>query len=98
MASGSAGPDIGVLTNKLRQDIDGCSSEEDLRVSVELILRNTLSDLPTPKYEQAIRCSTFNGRADAVHQGLVIEYEKPRSMRGQARREEAVQQVCEYLT
>jgi len=57
-----------------------------------------LLELPTAKYEKAIKTSTFTGRADAVHQGLVIEYERPRSFRHAPKRDEAVRQACEYLT
>jgi len=65
---------------------------------MELVLRAVLPDLPVPKYEQAIRTSTFRGRADAVHQGVVIEYEKPRSLRSAQHAEHALQQVWDYLT
>jgi len=65
---------------------------------MELVLRAALPDLPVPKYEQSIRTSTFRGRADAVHQGLVIEYEKPGSLRSAQHAEHAVQQVWDYLT
>ena len=90
--------DIASITKKLAGTLRSCSSEEDVRVSMELVLREALPDLPTPKYEKAVKTSTFKGRADAVHQGLVIEYEKPRSMRAASRCDEAVQQVCDYLT
>lgn len=90
--------DIGRLTNSLKRAIAECSSEEDLRVAMEHELRKALPWLPTPKYEKSVKSSTFRGRADAVHQGLVIEYEKPRSMRKEPHREEAVKQVHDYLT
>src|ERR1700693_698145 len=45
-------------------------TEENLRIHVEHVLREALPELPTPKYEKAIKTSTFTGRADAVHQGL----------------------------
>lgn len=92
------GPDIGVLAERLRDAIAGCSSEEDLRVSVELVLREALPELPVPRYEKAVRTSTFTGRADAVHQRLVIEYEKPRSLMNSTKHQHAVQQVCDYIT
>src|SRR5688500_8253800 len=98
MMNASSGPDIAFITKKLSKAVAECSSEEDLRVSMELILRETLPDLPTPKYEKGVQTSTFRGRADAVHQGLVIEYEKPGSMRRAKHRDKAVQQVCDYLT
>ena len=65
---------------------------------MELVLRDALPDLPIPRYEKSVKTSTFKGRADAVHQGLVIEYEKPRSMRAAPKRDQAIQQVCDYLT
>ena len=65
---------------------------------MEIVLREALPDLPTPKYEKSVNTSTFRGRADAVHQGLVIEYEKPRSMRRAGHFDHAVKQVCDYLT
>ena len=71
--------DVKTTTERLRREMDGCSSEEDLRVNVEMVFRAALPELPVPKYEQAIKTSTFQGRADAVHQGVVVEYEKPKS-------------------
>ena len=90
-------PDIQATTATLRREIADAWSEEDLRVAVELVLRKALPELPTPKYEKSIRTSTFYGRADAVHQGLVIEYEKPGSMRARGHVEQAVDQVCSYM-
>lgn len=65
---------------------------------MEFIIRDALPELPAARYEKAIRTATFQGRADAVHQALVIEYEKPGSMRRAPKVAEAVQQVCDYLT
>ena len=65
---------------------------------MELVLRAAVPDLPVPKYEQSIRTSTFRGRADAVHQGVVIEYEKPKSLRNAKHAEHALRQVWDYLT
>lgn len=65
---------------------------------MEHVLRDALPELPVPKYEKTIKTSTFSGRADAVHRGLVIEYEKPGSMRLEAKCKEAVGQVCDYMT
>ncbi len=98
MGNGSSTLDINQIEHKLSQAVAGCSSEEDLRISMEMILREVLPELPQPKYEKAINTSTFTGRADAVHQRLVIEYEKPRSMRSAKRRDEAIGQVYDYLT
>jgi N-6 DNA Methylase len=98
MSDGSTGPDLASLTKKLAKSVSLCSSEEDLRVGMEFILREALPDLPNPKYEKGVQTSTFKGRADAVHQGLVIEYEKPGSMSRAKHRDHAVQQVCDYLT
>jgi len=67
-------------------------------VNMEIVLREALPDLPKPKYEKSVKTSTFRGRADAVHEGCVIEYEKPRTMRRAAKRDEAIQQVCDYVT
>jgi hypothetical protein len=36
--------------------------------------------LACTKYEQSVRTSTFFGRADAVHHGLILEYEKPKTL------------------
>jgi hypothetical protein len=91
-------PDVAGITKRLAKNVASCSSEEDLRIAVEIILREAIPDLPTPKYEKAVRTSAFRGRADAVHHGVVIEYEKPRSMRSARVREHAVKQACDYLT
>jgi hypothetical protein len=90
--------DIRATTERLRGEMKGCTSEEDLRVNVELVLRAALPEMPVPKYEQAISTSTFRGRADAVHQGVVIEYEKPKSLRSDKNVDHALQQVWDYLT
>jgi SAM-dependent methyltransferase len=89
--------DMASVTEKLRTCDYLGGSEEDLRVNMEMIIRDALPGLPTPKYETSIRTSTFNGRADAVHQMLVIEYEKPGSMQRPANVRHAVRQVCDYL-
>ena len=86
------------LARKLAEIVYPSASEEDLRVNMELVIRDALPHLPTPKYEKTVRTSTFTGRADAVHQALIIEYEKPRSLRQAPHAKEAVQQVCDYLT
>jgi len=65
---------------------------------MELILREAIPDLPVPKYEQSVRTSTFFGRADAVHHGLILEYEKPKTLRAKAHAEHAIRQVWDYLT
>ena len=98
MAIGTDVSDISAIRVRLAKAVKGCTSEEDLRVSMEIILRETLPDLPTPKYEKGVKTSEFKGRADAVHHGLVIEYEKPGSMSKSAHRDHAVQQACDYLT
>jgi hypothetical protein len=87
-----------ITTKRLSEQIRGCSSEEDLRINMEFVLREAIPDLPIPKYEQAIKTSTFHGRADAVHHGLVIEYEKPRTLRKNSAAEHALQQLWDYLT
>lgn len=61
------------------------------------MLREALPDLPEPRYEKSVRTATYLGRADAVHTRLVIEYEKPRRLKG-ALSDHAVQQLCDYLT
>lgn len=98
MENGTAALDIKVITKRLSDSVAGCSSEEDLRISMEIVLREVLPELPQPKYEQAIKTSTFAGHADAVHQRLVIEYKKPHILRSTKKREEAIGQVYEYLT
>jgi hypothetical protein len=94
----TASYDLADLAKKLAKKTAACSSEEDLLVAVEMIVRDALPDLPTPKYEKAVKTSAFRGRADAVHHGVVIEYEKPRSTRSGKLKEHAVKQACDYLT
>jgi N-6 DNA Methylase len=98
MASGLPGPDLSSVTAKLAKAVAESSTEEDLRVRMEHILHEALPDLQSAKYEKSVKTSTFKGRADAVHHGLVIEYEKPGSMSSEKHREHAVKQVCDYLT
>ena len=65
---------------------------------MEMVIRNALPDLPTPKYEKALKTSLFSGRADAIHQKLVIEYERPKSLRSPTKVGEALQQAYDYIT
>ena len=85
------------LSKALSIAISGCATEEDLRFNIEHELRNAL-DLPPGKYEESIKTSTFAGHADAVHQGVVIEYKKPRKMRAKAERKSALEQLEDYLS
>jgi hypothetical protein len=94
----AASHDLADIAKKLATKVAGCSSEEDLRIAVEMAVRSALPDLPTPKYEKAVHASAFRGRADAVHHGVVIEYEKPRTMRRARAKQHAIEQVCDYLT
>jgi hypothetical protein len=89
--------DIPAITKRLRQAVSKCSSEEDLRVEMEFILREALPELPKGKYEKALKTSTFTGRLDAIHQGVVIEYKKPKLLRSASEREKALGQLCGYL-
>jgi hypothetical protein len=99
MGNGSAALDIKAITKRLSDAVAGCSSEEDLRIGMEMVLRDVLPDLPQPKYEKEVKTSTFTGRADAVHQRLVIEYEKPRSMRSAKRRDGAIRmELLSFVT
>ncbi len=90
--------ELSALTKRLQQKLYPAKSEEDLRVGMEFVIRDALPDLPAASYEKSVRTATFQGRADAVHQALIIEYEKPGSMRRTPKVDEAVQQVCDYLT
>jgi N-6 DNA Methylase len=78
-------------------EIAKCASEEDLRVEMELVLREALPELPKPKYEKSLKTSTFTGRLDAIHQGVVIEYKKPKLLKSAAERDKALGQLCGYL-
>lgn len=95
--SAPAAVDITALTARLTAAVAGCTSEEDLRVETEHLLRDALPDLPQPKYEASVKTSTFTGRADAVHRQLVIEYKKPRLLRQAPKREEAIKQASDYV-
>lgn len=102
MASSKTKPDPGAVdlakaTKKLKTGVAKCASEEDLRVEMEVALRDALPDLPQPEYEKSIKTSAFTGRADAIHQGVVIEYKKPRRLRSEAQRGAAVEQLAGYL-
>lgn len=65
---------------------------------MEMVLRQALPELPPPRYEKSVKTSTFSGRADAVHRGVVIEYEKPRSLRSVQHRKHSIQQVVDYIS
>ena len=91
-------PDVKTTTERLVRAMRGCSSEEDLRVNMELVLRGAIANLPVPKYEQSIRSSAFLGRADAVHHGLILEYERPKTLRATTNQDHALGQVWGYLT
>ncbi len=88
----------GTIRSKLATAIKHYKSEEDLRIGMEILLRGALPDLPSPRYEQAIETSTYTGRADAVHRGVVIEYEKPRSLRTTRNRAHSIRQLVDYMS
>jgi len=48
-SEGSSGLDIKSVTDKLASAIAKCTSEEDLRVNMELALREAVPELPTPQ-------------------------------------------------
>lgn len=89
--------DLKALASKLARAVSQCSSEEDLRVETEHLLREALPELPQPKYEASVKTSTFVGRADAVHRHLIIEYKKPRLLRQAPKRQEAIDQASAYV-
>ncbi len=51
----AVGLDIKSVTKRLAQLVPSCTSEEDLRVNMEFVLREALPDLPKPKYEKCKR-------------------------------------------
>lgn len=89
--------DTSHLAEALRRAALKAESEEDLRIGFERLLRQELPDLPDGRYEQSVSTSTFRGRADAIHRALVIEYEKPRSLRSKRSRDHAVKQAVDYI-
>ena len=85
------------LLKRLKKAESSSRTEEDLRIRVEHILRESIPELPEPRYEKSIQTATYLGRADAVHARLVIEYESPRKMKG-AKTDHAVRQLYDYLS
>ncbi len=66
-SKGTPLPDqVSDLLGSLRLAAERSSSEEDLRVEVEIALRRALPELPSPKYEASLKASTFSGRTDAL--------------------------------
>ena len=51
-------PDAARTARKLAEIVYPSTSEEDLRVNMELVIRDALPHLPTPKYEKTVRTST----------------------------------------
>jgi N-6 DNA Methylase len=76
------------------------TTEEDVRVNVERVLRPVLTKLgisTQPKYEQRLTLLRGTGRADAVYGFGVIEYERPGRIATPSGRKEVVKQLADYL-
>ena len=81
------------VENLLRE----AKSEEDLRIGFEKILEPIRSELnlkSTPKYEKSI----YNGRSDAVHGQVIIEYECPGAFSSRKNIEHAYEQLKKYIS
>lgn len=64
------------LVSGIKKILHEAKTEEDLRIGFEKLLEQIRTELnlkSTPKYEKSV----YNGRSDAVHGQVIIEYEPP---------------------
>ena len=78
-------------------------TEEDLRIGFEKALGRLIESAGfrfDERYERlsAEAKTVFNGRPDAVHGQVVIEYEAPNTFSSNRRVDHAVDQLVDYLT
>lgn len=87
-------------TNKIMRS---AKTEEDLRIRFERALGNLLENAGFNFDERYERLSDkaksiFNGRPDAVHGQVVIEYEPPNAFSSKRKFEHAYEQLKDYIT
>lgn len=88
------------LVEGIKKVATDSDSEEDLRIGVEVLLKEFFKKLGvtyTPKYERGKKFGILSGRADALWGNVVIEYEKPKKFLAKAGQSEAIEQLKKYL-
>jgi hypothetical protein len=76
-------------------------SEEEVRVNVDAALRPALDAFnlhTTPRFERGVqRGAMASGRADAIYDGVYVEYKRPGRLESPSTRTETVHQIQAYL-
>ena len=91
------------LVASVRRLLQHAKVEEELRIGFEKLLEPVLAAIGVkvhPRYERKSPGgkTVYQGRPDAVHGLVVIEYEKPKSLASKAKVSECYGQLEEYLT
>jgi hypothetical protein len=85
------------LVSDTREILNQAKSEEDLRIGFEKLLEPIKLKLNlkcNSKYEKFV----YNGRSDAVHGQVIIEYESPRTFSSKRNIDHAYEQLVGYLS
>jgi len=85
------------IVQQIKKAASESISEEDLKIRVENILKNSILDplgIPWGRYEYTLVSGV---RPDALHAHVIIEYEKPGSFEQKKNYDKAIQQVKKYI-
>ncbi len=85
------------LVSDTREILNQAKSEEDLRIGFEKLLEPIKLKLNL-KYNSKYEKFIYNGRSDAVHGQVIIEYESPRTFSSKRNIDHAYEQVVGYLS
>jgi hypothetical protein len=102
--------DIDEITEEIKKAAQESTTEEDLRVNVEHVIKSKIIERikelekieipyapwtpPTARYEVTLVSGV---RADALYGHLIIEYEKPKTFESKSGFEHAIEQVKGYI-
>jgi hypothetical protein len=102
--------DVEEIAEEIKRAALSSTTEEDLRVNVEYVIKNKIIERikelekieipyapwkpPTARYEVTLVSGV---RADALYGHLIIEYEKPKTFESKSGFEHAIEQVKEYI-
>lgn len=87
----------GLLSTRIRDVAQRSKNEEELKIGIEYLLKETLQTLGIPTQVQYERSVYRSRRADALYPGVVIEYKRPGSLRSRTTRETAIDELRDGL-